>query len=78
MLAKMIRYLGNLKTWPPRTHYRCVEMEGCNQNLKTPPTTTEGKWTASKIGIRPIPVVSKEKCADLKVEEDVVLKIDEL
>jgi hypothetical protein len=41
-------YLGNLAPWPPETHYRCVEPEGCNYNLGFPPTSDEGTWKGSK------------------------------
>jgi len=56
-------YLGNLGPWPPETHYRCVEAEGCNPNMDIPPTTQEGKWLASKrFGKDPVPVITKEAC----------------
>ena len=49
--------------WPPETHYRCVEAEGCNYNLDIPPTTEEGKWAASqKFGKEPVPLISRQPC----------------
>ena len=74
----MIRYLGDLSNWPPQTHYRCVEMEGCNLNLGIPPTTTEGNWSASKIGKLPIPIITKEQCEHIEVSEDIAFEINEL
>ena len=57
-------YLGNLGPWPPETHYRCVEAEGCNPGGTTPPTTAEGAWTASKrFGKDPVPVITGAPCA---------------
>ena len=41
-------YLGDLSQWPPETHYRCVESEGCNYNMPVPPTSEEGAWKGSK------------------------------
>ncbi|RYH27216.1 hypothetical protein EON65_13825 [archaeon] len=41
-------YLGSLANWPPETHYRCVEPEGCNFGLDVPPTSEEGDWKGSK------------------------------
>lgn len=41
-------YLGDLAPWPPATHYRCVEAEGCNYNMPVPPTSEEGAWKGSK------------------------------
>lgn len=41
-------YLGNLGPWPPETHYRCVEAEGCNFQMDFPPNTDEGVWRGSK------------------------------
>jgi hypothetical protein len=41
-------YLGDLSQWPPETHYRCVETEGCNHNMPLPPTSEEGAWKGSK------------------------------
>eukprot|EP01031_Cornospumella_fuschlensis_P029272 gene29272-35339_t len=41
-------YLGSLATWPPETHYRCVEPEGCNFGIDVPPTNEEGDWKGSK------------------------------
>jgi hypothetical protein len=41
-------YLGNLGPWPPETHYRCVEAEGCNFQMEYPPSNEEGIWKGSK------------------------------
>ena len=41
-------YLGNMETWPPETHYRCVQPEGCNFDGPIPPMTGEGMWEGSK------------------------------
>ena len=57
-------YLGNLAPWPPETHYRCVELEGCNEGLDFPPSTEEGQWSVAKnFGQEPVPVISKTPCA---------------
>ena len=56
-------YIGDLGPWPPETHYRCVEAEGCNQGEAFPPTEG-GIWTASKrFGKEPLPVISVGPCA---------------
>jgi len=56
-------YLGNLGPWPPETHYRCVEAEGCNQGESLPPTSTQGTWVASKrFGKDPVPIITLEPC----------------
>ena len=63
-------YLGNLGPWPPETHYRCVEAEGCNAGQDTPPTTAQGMWSASKrFGKMPVPVVSLSPCDSKGSEE---------
>jgi len=63
-------YLGNLGPWPPETHYRCVEAEGCNAGVDMPPTNAEGVWSASKrFGKDPVPVVSHTPCADNQGDE---------
>ncbi len=62
-------YIGNLATWPPETHYRCVEQEGCNYNLDTPPTSKDGEWKGSKrFGKNNTPVVSAEPCGTAQDE----------
>ena len=62
-------YLGNLGPWPPETHYRCVEPEGCNYMSNVPPTSSEGAWKGSKRFNRDVaPLISKEPCAS-KSEE---------
>mmetsp|Transcript_60418 Transcript_60418/g.118925 ORF Transcript_60418/g.118925 Transcript_60418/m.118925 type:complete len:134 (-) Transcript_60418:64-465(-) len=56
-------YVGNLAPWPPETHYRCVEPEGCNYGLSFPPTTAEGAWKpAKKYDKGTLPVISNEPC----------------
>lgn len=58
-------YLGNLGPWPPETHYRCVEAEGCNYMESTPPVSAEGTvWSASKMfGSEPVPVITEGACS---------------
>lgn len=57
-------YLGNLGPWPPETHYRCVQHDGCNFGASTPPTSAEGQWTAAKrFGKDPVPAIKNEPCA---------------
>ena len=57
-------YLGDLTVWPPLTHYRCVQPEGCNVGSSTPPTSIEGLWTVNKaIGKEPIPDISLSPCS---------------
>lgn len=64
-------YLGNLGPWPPETHYRCVEPEGCGPGAETPPLSAEGGgWSASKrFGKEPVPVVTATPCASSAVDE---------
>lgn len=52
-------------------------MEGCNQELDYPPSTTEGVWSASKIGKLPVPIITNEACVDTSGETSAVPK-DEL
>ena len=62
-------YIGDLTTWPPRTHYRCVQPEGCNVKGEVPPTTSEGVWTVNKaVGKEPSPEISLENCDKSKDE----------
>ena len=57
-------YLGNLEPWPPETHYRCVEPEGCNPGLEAPPTSAQGAWSANKrFGKEPVPSILLQPCA---------------
>lgn len=56
-------YIGNLAPWPPETHYRCVEQEGCNYNGNFPPTSTEGEWKGVKsFGKTRGPLISSTPC----------------
>lgn len=60
---KSFWYLGNLGPWPPETHYRCVEPEGCNPAEEIPPTSTQGVWSvAKKFGKEPLPVITTTPC----------------
>jgi hypothetical protein len=62
-------YLGNLAPWPPETHYRCVEAEGCNYGLNYPPSTNEGAWKpAKKHDKGNLPVISTEPCVQANEE----------
>lgn len=64
-------YLGNLEPWPPETHYRCVEPEGCNFQGEVPPTNEEGKWKGNrKFNSEKPPVVSASPCAGKRLVED--------
>lgn len=57
-------YIGNLAPWPPETHYRCVEQEGCNYNMPLPPISNEGEWKGSKrYNKSKAPVISLEPCS---------------
>lgn len=56
--------MGNLEPWPPETHYRCVQIEGCNYDVEYPPTTFDGQWTGTKqYGIDPVPIITTRPCA---------------
>lgn len=57
-------YLGNLAPWPPETHYRCVEPEGCSFNEDLPPTNAQGTWRGNKKFNNPerAPVISATPC----------------
>lgn len=62
-------YVGNLAPWPPETHYRCVEPEGCNYGENFPPTTATGAWKpAKKYDKGNLPVISDQPCASLNEE----------
>ena len=62
-------YLGDLTTWPPKTHYRCVQPEGCNVGGVVPPTSDQGVWTVNKaLGKEPLPEISLESCNSVKQE----------
>jgi hypothetical protein len=63
-------YLGNLGPWPPETHYRCVEAEGCNYEMDMPPTSLEGAWKGSKkYNDGNAPRISKDPCNTASFEE---------
>ncbi len=56
-------YIGNLAPWPPETHYRCVEPEGCNFGEPYPPATADGKWAGSKkFNRNVVPFISNSPC----------------
>lgn len=62
-------YLGNLAPWPPETHYRCVEPEGCNYGAEFPPTTEEGAWKpAKKYDKGNLPLISAQPCVQANEE----------
>jgi hypothetical protein len=62
-------YVGNLAPWPPETHYRCVEAEGCNYGANFPPTSAEGAWKpAKKYDKGNLPVISTEPCVQANEE----------
>lgn len=61
---KSFWYLGNLNLWPPETHYRCVQPNGCNYGSEFPPSSEEGEWTvAVRHGQSPVPLISVNPCA---------------
>jgi hypothetical protein len=63
-------YLGNLEPWPPETHYRCVEAEGCNYNEAMPPTSDEGSWKGNrKFNSERPPKISNKPCFTAENEE---------
>ena len=56
-------YLGDLQQWPPVTHYRCVNFEGCNNGEDHPADNTMGNWAIIKrFGKEPIPSISFSPC----------------
>jgi hypothetical protein len=58
-------YLGNLASWPPVTHYRCVDSEGCNYMLDYPSDSNTGSWTINKkFGKEPFPQFSTVPCSN--------------
>lgn len=64
-------YLGNLEPWPPETHYRCVEAEGCNFQGELPPTSDQGKWKGNrKFNSEKPPVISSNPCTDRQSFEE--------
>lgn len=58
-------YIGNLAPWPPETHYRCVEVEGCGYGDSVPPASAAGAgWKpAKKYDTGNLPVISIEPCS---------------
>jgi hypothetical protein len=63
-------YLGNLGEWPPETHYRCVEPEGCNFQQDFPPSADEGEWKGTKkFNNGDIPMIRLTPCAAESKEE---------
>jgi|Transcript_31032 hypothetical protein len=61
-------YLGDLNSYPPKTHYRCLPSEdlAVASNMMSPPTSTQGSWTATKLhGKEPIPMITSEACSQL-------------
>lgn len=63
-------YLGSLADWPPATHYRCVEAEGCNFGMEVPPTSEEGVWKGSKkFNDGNAPRISRDPCNTASFEE---------
>lgn len=63
-------YLGDLAPWPPETHYRCVEAEGCSYNEDIPPSSSEGKWKGNRAfnSERP-PIISTTPCPTTTADE---------
>lgn len=62
-------YLGNLAPWPPETHFRCVEAEGCNYGQSEPPSSVEGAWKpAKKYDKGNLPMISNEPCVQANEE----------
>lgn len=63
-------YVGDLAPWPPETAYRCVEQEGCNYMMDTPPSSEEGAWKPSKKYDKgKVPVISHAPCGSSGAEE---------
>ena len=59
--SKGFWYIGDLGPWPPQTHYRCVDYEGCTYEEATPPL--DGLWASKKkVGVEPLPVLSTTPC----------------
>ena len=56
-------YAGDIEPWPPVTHYRCVQPNGCNFNEAHPPTSKEGSWTPTGVGKAPAVDVSRVPCS---------------
>ena len=62
-------YLGDLTTWPPETHYRCVGSDdqcgGINEILPFPSST--GGWTSNKrFGSETLPEIVRGPCVEEK------------
>jgi len=51
-------YIGSLLSWPPETHYRCVDE--CNPGSSFP--SVEGWKVNRKLGKLPVPVISYSPC----------------
>lgn len=57
-------YLGDLQQWPPVTHYRCVDFEGCNNGENHPADSSTANWVINKrFGKEPIPTISYTPCS---------------
>jgi hypothetical protein len=60
-------YLGDATTWPPETHYRCVE--GCPYNKVVPPQT--GFQVTQMHKTVPVPEISYGPCGEAMIPESV-------
>jgi hypothetical protein len=61
-------YLGNLTPWPPETHYRCVEADGCNFMGELPTVDPEAVWTSNrKFTTTEMPKLSDTPCASVEL-----------
>ena len=60
-------YIGDLAPWPPATHYRCDNMEGCSYNEPEP--STPGMFSVNpRFGKAPAPTLSLIPCGQTNDE----------
>lgn len=59
-------YLGDLATWPPETHFRCVDEDNkCHRSENWPAPSAKGGWVMNKrFGTETIPEIVEGPCPD--------------
>lgn len=64
-------YLGDLTTWPPETHYRCVDDDlKCHKSESWPAPSVKGGWIANKrFASETIPDIVEGPCPDESGDE---------
>ncbi len=61
--SKGFWYLGDLGEWPPKTHFRCVDGEGCNMEQDFPAVGENSAWSENKrFAVGAVPKFSVVPC----------------